>query len=67
MDTSRALATPSQVAEHMGTSPATLAQQRYKGTGPKFVKVTGRRVMYRWEDVEAFLDAQTFAQTGGVR
>ncbi|MDQ0030881.1 helix-turn-helix transcriptional regulator [Arthrobacter bambusae] len=44
------------------TAPA-LAQWRYKGIGPKFVKV-GSGVRYRASDVEAWLDEQTRSQTG---
>lgn len=58
---------PDEVAQVLGLSPAQLAQQRYKGTGPKFVKVNGRRVRYRRADVEAYVESRTFAQTGGVK
>ncbi|CAH0274555.1 hypothetical protein SRABI83_03743 [Arthrobacter sp. Bi83] len=44
------------------TAPA-LAQWRYKGIGPKFVKIGGG-VRYRASDVEAWLDEQTRSQTG---
>jgi hypothetical protein len=30
----------------------------YRGMGPKFVKI-GRRVLYRWSDAYAYLDANT--------
>ena len=33
------LATPAEVAEYLHTTTAALAQDRYKGTGPKFVKL----------------------------
>jgi len=32
------LATPAEVAEYLRTTTAALAQDRYKGTGPKFIK-----------------------------
>lgn len=60
------LARPSEVATYLGTTPGGLGNLRYLGRGPKFVKV-GRRVMYRWADVDAYVEAQTFAQTGGAR
>jgi predicted DNA-binding transcriptional regulator AlpA len=59
-------ATPAQVAEVLGTSTAGLAQMRHRGTGPKFVK-RGRRVLYRWSDVRAYLDANTCQRTDDAR
>lgn len=61
------LATPAEVAQYLGTTVAQLAQQRYHGTGPRFVKMGTRRVMYRWSDIEAFLDDQTYVSTAGTR
>lgn len=58
----RPLATPEQVAEYLSTTKGTLAQMRYLGTGPAFVKL-GKAVRYRWEDVDAWVEAQRYAQT----
>jgi hypothetical protein len=41
------LATPAQVAKYLYTTEAALAQMRYMGNGPKFIK-NGRRVLYPW-------------------
>jgi hypothetical protein len=41
-----ALATPAEVAEYLHTSTASLAQDRYRATGPKYIK-RGGRVLYR--------------------
>lgn len=60
------LATPNQVAEFMHTTAARLAQDRYRGTGPRFIK-HGRRVLYRWADVHAYLDANTLQRTDDPR
>ncbi len=49
------LATPAEVAEALHTTPASLAQMRYRGDGPKFVRVGRRRVLYRWSDIEEFI------------
>lgn len=50
------LATPAEVAEALHTTTASLAQMRYRGDGPKFVRVAGRRrVLYRWVDVEQWI------------
>ncbi|MGH3524727.1 MAG: helix-turn-helix transcriptional regulator [Mycobacterium sp.] len=59
-------APPEQVALVLGTSTAGLAQMRYRGTGPRFVK-RGRRVLYRWSDVRAYLDANTIQRTDDPR
>lgn len=59
-------ATPAQVAQALGTTEAGLAQMRYRGAGPKFVKVgTGHRgrVLYRWSDVREFLDSRVMVST----
>ena len=40
------LITPAQLAEYLSTNVQGLAQMRYLGTGPAFVKL-GKRVMYR--------------------
>ncbi|WP_068165987.1 helix-turn-helix transcriptional regulator [Rhodococcus phenolicus] len=56
------LATAEEVAAYLRTTPAKLANDRYRGIGPKFVK-HGRRVLYRWEDVEAFVRANLMTRT----
>ncbi|MFZ2177025.1 MAG: helix-turn-helix domain-containing protein [Rhodococcus sp. (in: high G+C Gram-positive bacteria)] len=56
------LATPNEVAAYLRTSAAKLAQDRYRGIGPKFIK-HGRRVLYRWADVQAWADANTLQRT----
>jgi predicted DNA-binding transcriptional regulator AlpA len=53
------MATPEQVAEALYTSTAGLAQLRYRGDGPKFVRVGRRKVLYRWSDVEEWIAAST--------
>lgn len=57
------LATPTEVATYLHTTVGTLAQQRYKGTGIPFVKVDGRRVLYRWSDVEAYVESRLMQRT----
>lgn len=57
------LVTPDVLAKKLGKSKAALAQWRYLGLGPKFVKL-GRNVRYRATDVDAWLDAQTRQCTG---
>lgn len=57
------MATPEEVAEALHTSPAGLAQLRYRGEGPKFVRVGRRRVLYRWSDVENWIAASTHTRS----
>lgn len=56
------LATAEEAAEFLRTSAQKLAQDRYLGTGPRFVK-HGRRVLYRWADLTAYVEANTFQRT----
>lgn len=56
-------ASPKEVAEALDTTEAGLAQMRYRGTGPKFCRVGKRRVIYRWRDVNEYLEANK--QCGG--
>lgn len=51
-----ALATPQQVADYLGTTTGALAQKRYLGTGPKFIKLGHKTIRYRWLDVAAYVD-----------
>ena len=46
--------TPEQLAEKLGTNRNTLAQWRYRGTGPRYMKRNGL-LWYLREDVEAWL------------
>jgi predicted DNA-binding transcriptional regulator AlpA len=46
-----------EVSEMTGIPEATLRFWRHQGTGPRSAKL-GRRVVYREEDVKAWIDAQ---------
>lgn len=63
MDKNKALK-PATVAEWLDTTTGALAQMRYMGQGPKFVKIGGRSVRYMETDVLAWIEAQTRQQTG---
>ena len=60
------IALPEQVATVTDTSLAGLAQMRYRGTGPKFVKAS-KKVLYRWSDVPPYLEANTCQRTDDPR
>jgi predicted DNA-binding transcriptional regulator AlpA len=54
-----ALKSVEETAQTLGVAKATLDGWRVKGMGPQFVRL-GRRVAYRPEDIEAFIN-------GGLR
>jgi predicted site-specific integrase-resolvase len=56
------IARPKEVAEFFGVTVATLANWRYSGSGPKYVKA-GSKVLYRWADVEAYLESNLRTST----
>ncbi|AQA05032.1 hypothetical protein BVC93_24450 [Mycobacterium sp. MS1601] len=58
------LLTPQEVADYRGTTTAVLAQERFKGTGPKFIR-DGRRIRYRASDIRAYMDANTVETAPG--
>ena len=45
-----------EVADELGIPVGTVYAWRYRGVGPKGLKV-GRHVRYRWSDVEAWLES----------
>ncbi|GAB3134929.1 hypothetical protein GCM10027289_27770 [Tsukamurella serpentis] len=56
------LATSRQVADHLGVDIETLANWRYLGKGPVFVKVGGA-VRYDWADVATWIAGQKCQRT----
>lgn len=61
------LHTAEAVAKFLKTTPAALNQMRYLGKGPKFIRLTGRQIRYRWSDVEDWLTKQTCTRSGEKR
>jgi predicted DNA-binding transcriptional regulator AlpA len=57
------LATPAEVAKALHTTTASLAQMRYRGDGPKFVRAGRRRVLYRWTDIEEWIASSLHTRT----
>jgi hypothetical protein len=57
------LATPAEVAEALHTTPASLAQMRYRGDGPKFVRAGRKKILYRWVDVEQWVAESLHVRT----
>lgn len=49
------LLTPAQAGAQVGLTPGALAQLRYTGGGPRFVKLTAKAVRYRQVDLDAWV------------
>jgi predicted DNA-binding transcriptional regulator AlpA len=54
----RVLATP-DAAAYCGSSASTFEKLRLSGGGPRFIRITPKRVGYRIEDLDAWLDGKT--------
>ncbi|WP_405165532.1 hypothetical protein OG203_10750 [Nocardia sp. NBC_01499] len=52
------LATPAEAAAFLRTTVAKLANDRYMGVGPGYLKY-GRNVLYPWKCLRAFVDEHT--------
>jgi len=51
-----------ETAQRLGLSVSTLAKMRLYGTGPVYSKL-GRRVVYRPEDLERWVEVNRFTST----
>lgn len=56
------LINPDQLGERWGKSRQSLAGMRYRGDGPKFVKI-GKSIFYRVEDIREFEESQLRTRT----
>lgn len=52
-----------EAAPLAGVEAKTLANWRYRGTGPAFIRVSGRRVAYDPADIEAWKAARRVTST----
>lgn len=59
------LFTSRDVAEYRHTTETALAQERWRGDGPRYLKL-GRRVFYRAADLQAWLAEHTITPTPAV-
>ena len=51
----------------LNTSEQGLAQLRFRGVGPPYIKAPGgRRVLYLWSDVNAWIEDNRRVQTGAA-
>lgn len=59
--------TAAQLAQVLGISPASLAQDRYRGRGVPYVKIGAKRVRYLREDVLKYLRQNRLQRTDEPR
>lgn len=57
---------PSDFAAYIDRPEKTLAEWRYRGIGPKYIKVQNGYIRYRRSDVEAWLAAATVEPAAGA-
>jgi hypothetical protein len=57
------LLTSSELAGALKVSERTPENWRLRGDGPPFIRVGGRRILYRWRDVVSYLNARSFGST----
>jgi predicted DNA-binding transcriptional regulator AlpA len=55
MNTAQDILSERQVSDWLGLSEPTLFRHRRDGTGPRFIRLSARRVAYRRSAVEAWL------------
>jgi predicted DNA-binding transcriptional regulator AlpA len=60
---SNPLLTPAEASQQLGLSPGALAQLRYTGGGPCFIKLTAKAVRYRQSDLDAWIAAKARTST----
>ncbi len=60
-----ALFLPKDVAEFQHTTENALRQERWRGAGPRYVKLA-RRVLYRARDLADYLDEHTVTPAGSA-
>ncbi|WP_018142827.1 helix-turn-helix transcriptional regulator [Alloscardovia criceti] len=56
MDTE--ILTPDTASKYLHITKGTLANMRYQSTGPTFIKVTPRKILYRKCDLDAWLESK---------
>lgn len=60
------LLTVNEVSALTRLSKGHLAQLRYRGEGPKFLKPTSQTVIYREEDILSWLESTVYASTADL-
>jgi predicted DNA-binding transcriptional regulator AlpA len=57
------LLTPAEVSAQLGLTQGALAQLRYTGGGPLFIKLTAKAVRYRQSDLDAWIASRARQNT----
>lgn len=58
-----ALLSPAAAAKALSISIKTLEAMRLRGNGPKWVRVSSRRVAYRPADIREWVDGRVYSST----
>lgn len=57
------LLSTAEAAHYLGVHPTTLATWRTEGRGPRYFKVGARKVRYRTDDIESWLEDNAHTST----
>lgn len=63
MTTPKELLSTAELSAYLGVSNTTLERWRNKGTGPKYVKMGRRKVLYFWTSVQEWMAANEHQST----
>jgi len=63
IDSSNEILTEREVCRWLGISEPTIFRHRRAGTGPKFIRLSPRRVAYRRSEVESWLSRREQQKT----
>lgn len=60
---SLSLLTEKEVATLLNVTPSCLQAWRYRGDGLPFIKISGRCIRYRWNDLQEWIDDHRCSST----
>jgi predicted DNA-binding transcriptional regulator AlpA len=63
LESAHPLATDDDFCAYARITKQQSAQLRYLGTGPRFIRVTGRQIRYAWSDIEKWCEARTVSRS----
>lgn len=66
MDNHSQLLTTNEAADYLRLKTNTLAIYRMSGHGPKYIRQSARRILYRRSDLEDWLNKQSFQSTAAA-
>ena len=66
-DTNDALLTERRAADFLGVTARCLQAWRYRGGGPKFVRISSRCIRYRQSDLREWIEARLRSDTSEDR